>query len=155
MRPARPFFARTGDLEACLDLLGSRPLKLIADAVVPEFAEVEWTDPEWTFRAEDGRVTAKPLLPNAEDNFQFSVANAHSKQDEHTHEHTYDIYVSSSPITVHYRDGKGEIRTHNVATGALIVPPGVTHRVELHGTTFVFQAAAPGYRIKPDKIIAG
>jgi len=151
---AHPFWAELRDLEACIGAMGARPLKLVCESVWGEHAEVEWAGPEFRFALRDGKMAEKTLLPNAEDGFQISVGTPASKQDEHRHEHTWDIYAAVTPITVHYRVDDGAWESHTIAAGVLIVPPGVWHRVELTGITFVFQAAVAGQRVFGDKTIS-
>ena len=49
------------------------------------------------------------------------------------------------------KNGREEVLS--VASGVLIVPPGIAHRVRLHGLTFVFQAATQGGQVHNDKIV--
>jgi hypothetical protein len=149
---AAPKAASLADLAECLRLLGSRPLKLIADAVQPVFHESFWNDPLWTFSRDSDTVTDKKLLPFSEDSFQFSLANEQSKQDFHLHASVLEIYVSNFPIELLYTRG-GEEKILGVASGILIVPPGVAHRVNLHGLTFVFQVAVRGGNVHNDKTV--
>ena len=146
-----PLTAELADLESCLALLGTRPVKLIADAVRPEFGEAEWDEPAWSFERAGERVTAKKLLPHQEDTFQFSMGGPASKQDFHRHEHTFEIYVSYSPMTVQFENREGCTVERRVARGVLIIPPGVAHRVSFAGTAFVFQAATAGAQVHSDR----
>ena len=148
---ASPKVASLADLAECLRLLGSHPLKLIADAVQPAFQESFWNDPVWTF-SRDANVVDKKLLPFPEDSFQFSVANEQSKQDFHLHASVLEIYVSNFPMELLYITGAEE-KNLGVPSGILIVPPGVAHRVTLHGLTFVFQVAIRGAKVHSDKIV--
>jgi quercetin dioxygenase-like cupin family protein len=132
-----PLTAELADLENCLRSLGKRPLKLIADEVRPEFGETAWEDPAWC---------VKKLLAHAEDSFQFSIGGPQSKQDYHRHDYTFEIFVSYSPITVWFEGGE-----RRVQSGVVIIPPGVAHRVEFSGTTFVFQAATGGAQVHADR----
>ena len=141
---SEPLTADLADLENCLRLLGKRPLKLIADAVVAEYGEIPWDAPAWSFGA-----NGKMLLANSEDSFQFSVGGPESKQDYHRHEHVWEIYVSYSPMTVRFEGGE-----RRVESGVLIIPPGVAHQVTLTGTTFVFQAATGEAQVHADRIPA-
>ncbi|HYW42450.1 MAG TPA: hypothetical protein VE959_06310 [Bryobacteraceae bacterium] len=149
--PDQPLTAALGDLETCLRLLGKRPLKLIAGAVVPEFSESPWVNPEWSFSESGGQVADKKLLANPEDSFQFSIGGPESGQDYHRHDHTFEIYVSAAPIAVRFEDSEGRTVERSVANGVLIVPPGIAHRVTLTGTTFCFQAATGGAQVHGDR----
>lgn len=149
---ASPKAATLADLAECLQLLGSRPLKLVADAVQPAFHESFWNDPLWEFSRDADTVTDKKLLPFPVDSFQFSLANGKSKQDFHLHAGVLEIYVSNFPIELLYTTG-GEEKNLGVPSGILIVPPGVAHRVKLHGLTFVFQVAARGGKVHGDKTV--
>jgi len=90
---ASPKAASLADLAECLQLLGSRPLKLIADAVQPAFRESFWDDPQWKFSRDADTIADKKLLPFPEDSFQFSLANEQSKQDFHLHSSVLEIYA--------------------------------------------------------------
>ena len=138
-----PLTAKLSDLESSLASLGKRPLKLIAEAVRPEFGETPWEEAEWIF---------KKLLPHAPDSFQFSMGGPTSKQDFHRHDHTFEIYVSYSPMTVHFENAEGAISERRVESGVLIIPPGVAHQVAFSGTAFVFQAATGGAQVHSDRI---
>ena len=138
-----PLTAELADLETSLAKLGKRPLKLIADAVRPEFGETPWEEPEWKF---------KKLLAHPEDSFQFSVGGPNAKQDYHRHDHTFEIYVSYSPMAVYFEDADGGVSERRVENGVLIIPPGVAHQVTLTGTTLVFQAAAGGAQVHSDRV---
>ena len=160
-RPARfahttAYAAELDRLEKCLAVLDQRPLKLVADErwTRPGSREIAWEQPEWAFSIEEGTLI-KPLLLNQRDVFQFSLANPRSKQDWHYHQHTFEIYVSSAPIELEYR-GPTPAATRpptRVSKGAILVPPGVVHKVNLSGTTFVFQASVTGQSIRQDKVI--
>ncbi len=136
----------------CLRLLGSRPLKLIAEAVQPVFHESGWLDGQWNFSRDGETITDKKLLAFAEDSFQFSVANERSKQDFHFHEKVAEIFVSNSPLELTYRKGNLD-ETLRVPSGVLIVPPGIAHQVKLNGLTFVFQVATQGGQVHTDKAV--
>ncbi len=127
-------------------------MKLIADAVQPTFHESEWRDPHWTFTHDGDSLTDRKLLAFAEDSFQFSVADEQSKQDFHLHEKVAEIFVSNFPLELSFRkDGREE--KLSVPSGALIVPPGIAHRIQLHGLTFVFQVATQGGQVHNDKTL--
>ncbi len=147
-----PKAAALADLTECLRLLGDHPLKLIAEAVQPAFHESAWADPRWGFSRAGHAVVDKKLLAFPDDSFQFSLANEQSKQDFHHHRGVLEIYISNFPIELVYERSDVEERL-DVPSGILIVPPGVAHRVTLHGLTFVFQVAASGGQVHNDKII--
>ena len=142
------------DLEACLKLLGEHPLKLIAEAAQPAYKESEWGRPVWAFESENSTVISKPLLALPEDSFQLSVANAHSKQDFHLHVNVLEIYASNRPMEITYRSG-GNDAVLAVSGGIVIVPPGLPHKMKLHGLTLVFQVALGGGQVHNDKVLAG
>jgi hypothetical protein len=149
---ANPLVAGFAELEACLKLLGEHPLKLIAEAVQPVYKESDWVQPVWAFESENSTITSKPLLALPEDSFQLSVANEQSKQDFHFHVNVLEIYASSLRMEITYRrDGKDAVLA--VARGIVIVPPGLTHKVELHGLTLVFQVALGGGQVHNDKVL--
>ncbi|HLN00186.1 MAG TPA: hypothetical protein VK335_12930 [Bryobacteraceae bacterium] len=148
---ASPKAASLADLAECLQLLGSRPLKLIADAVQPAFRESFWDDPQWKFSRDADTIADKKLLPFPEDSFQFSLANEQSKQDFHLHSSVLEIYASNFPLELRYTTGAEE-KNIGVPSGILIVPPGVAHCVKLHGLTFVFQVAISG-KVHNDKVM--
>jgi hypothetical protein len=137
----QPLWAEKTRLDDALARLGTRPLKLIADAVVPEYGESPWGGGAWAF---------KNLLASATDSFQFSIAGPESKQDYHRHEHVFEIYASEHAIELFYRDAEGASHTAAVVSGIMMVPPGVPHKVTLAGLTFVFQAALEG-RVSEDR----
>jgi len=148
--PKFPLIAELNDLANCLDRLGNRPLKLIAEKVYRKFNEVKWDTPKWSFVQDNGIIEDKKLLSNPDDTFQFSIANKESKQDFHVHKHIFEIYVSNSKMEISYiRNNKEE--TIQVSNGVLIVPPEVTHKVKLNGITFVFQAGIKGAKVHKDK----
>ncbi len=129
-----------------------RPLKLIAEAIQPVLHESEWREAQWSFARDGDSITNRNLLAFAEDSFQFSIADGQSKQDFHRHEKVAEIFVSNFPLELTYRTDERE-QTLRVASGVLIVPPGITHRVRLHGLTFVFQAATQGGQVHNDKAV--
>lgn len=140
------------DLDSCLNRMGEKPLKLIAEKVYEQFHEKEWRNSKWSFDEHGGNIESKELLPNEEDTFQFSIANSRSKQEFHVHKNVYEIFASYSTIEITYID-KNEKKTLKVSNGALIVPPGVVHKIKLEGITFVFQASGHGSKIHNDKKI--
>ncbi len=149
---ATPKAASLADLAECLQLLASRPLKLIAEAAQPAFHESAWRDPVWKFERDGNTVLDKDLLPFPADLFQFSIGNEHSKQDFHLHSSVLEIYCSNFPIELVYtHDGREEELA--VSSGILIVPPGVPHRVTFKGLTFVFQVALHGGQVHNDKTV--
>ena len=148
--PRFPLIAELNDLANCLNQLGEKPLKLIAEKVYRKFNEVEWDTPQWSFMQNNGIIEDKKLLSNIDDSFQFSVANRESKQDFHAHKKTFEIYVSYSKMEISYIMNKRE-ETKQVSKGVLIVPPEVVHKIKLHGVTFVFQASIKGSKVHEDK----
>jgi hypothetical protein len=148
--PKFPLVAELNDLANCLNRIGERPLKLIADKVYKKFKETEWDVPKWSFSSSNGILRDKKLLSNADDAFQFSIANGQSKQDFHAHKEIFEIYVSYSKMEISYiRDQTKE--TIHISEGVIIVPPQVLHKVKLHGITFVFQASIKGGKVHDDK----
>jgi hypothetical protein len=101
------------------------------------------------FLVDDGTIT-KPVLLNRRDVFQFSLANASSKQAWHRHTHTFEVYVSEDPMDLDYGERSATRKMH-VDRGALIVPPGVRHKVGLAGNTYVFQVTLAGQGLGEDK----
>lgn len=148
--PRFPLIAELNDLANCLNQLGEKPLKLIAEKVYRKFNEVEWDTPKWSFVQNNGIIEDKKLLSNVNDTFQFSIANSESKQDFHVHKKIFEIYVSYSKIEISYIMNNRE-ETMQVSKGVLIVPPGVVHKIKLHGITFVFQASSKGSKVHEDK----
>jgi hypothetical protein len=148
------YFAELNQLEQCLEYLQDKPLKLIADELWTQsrFKEIPWDNPEWSYSIEEYHII-KPILLNRRDIFQFSVANADSKQDWHYHKYVFEIYVSNNPISLEYKklplEEGGQFMKVN--KGILIVPPGLPHKVTLSGTTFVFQATLAGKDLSKDK----
>jgi hypothetical protein len=153
----KAYFASLDNLEHCLEGLGDKPLKLIADDrwTQPRFEEIPWEDSEWNFKTE-GDIIKKPILLNRRDLFQFSIANASSKQDWHYHKFVFEIYVSYSPISLEYKEGSpGKSRQSlKVTQGVVVIPPGLAHKVTLSGTTFVFQASLAGKGLSEDKVFS-
>jgi hypothetical protein len=149
---AAPKAAALADLAECLQLLGNRPLKLIAETAQIAFHESVWNDSLWKFSRSADTVADKKLLPFPEDSFQFSVANEQSKQDFHLHTSILEIYASNFPIELVYEKGGAQERL-SVPSGVLIVPPGVAHRVSLQGLTFVFQTVMGGGSVHNDKVM--
>jgi hypothetical protein len=147
-----PKAASLADLAECLRLLGDHPLKLIAEAVQPAYRESEWEESGWGFSRDGNTVVSKKLLAFPKDSFQFSVGNEQSKQNFHLHRGVLEIYVSDFPIELVYERNGVEDRL-GVPSGILVVPPGVGHRVTLHGLTFVFQVAVSGGQVHNDKIV--
>ncbi len=148
-----PLIAELNDLTNCLEQMGDRPLKLIADMVCRKFGETEWDKPQWSYVHREGIIEDRKLLPNSNDTFQFSIANNKSKQEFHLHQEVFEIFVSDSKIKIVFiRDKKEE--TMEVSSGVLIVPPGIMHKVEIHGITFVFQSTIKGSKIHEDKQVA-
>lgn len=141
-------------VEQCLEKLGEKAVKLISDErwSKPAFYEVEWERPEWEFKLEGERIS-KPVLLNRQDQFQFSVANQNSKQEWHTNGRTFEIFVSEAAMSVDYLSeaGGGAKRSLRVKHGCQIVPPGVKHKVKLHGTTYVFQAMVEDKGLSRDR----
>jgi hypothetical protein len=141
------FIAEKHDYVECLQCLGTRPLKLIANSLYPN--ESEWKNMNWTFKSDRRKVKNKKVLLNPKDTFQFSVANKSSKQDYHVHKSTLEIYISDARMEIETREaGKTICRK-----GIVIVPPGIGHRIKLHGTTYVLQLMQKKLPIDMDKII--
>lgn len=151
--PKFPLIAELNDLANCLNQMGERPLKLIANKVYKKFNETEWNVPKWSFAQDDGIIEDKKLLPIVDDTFQFSIANSKSKQDFHVHNNIFEIYASYSKIEISLARDKKRKETMQVSNGILIVPPCVVHKVKLYGLTFVFQASTKGYKVHEDKEI--
>jgi len=148
--PRFPLIAELNDLANCLNQLGEKPLKLIAEKVYRKSNEVEWDTPKWSFVQNNGIVENKKLLSNADDIFQFSIANRQSKQDSHMHKRIFEVYVSYSKMKISYFMDKKK-QTLQVSKGVIVVPPGVIHKIKLHGITFVFQASIKGSKVHEDK----
>jgi len=60
--PKFPLVAELSDLTNCLNQMGDRPLKLIADKVDKEFNEFEWDTPKWSYVQDNGIIEDKKLL---------------------------------------------------------------------------------------------
>ncbi len=146
--PPEPLWAGAADMAEVLKSLGTRPLKLVAPALYA--GEQEWARGPWNPAGRDGK-TGKPLLLNQADSFQFSVATADSRQDFHYHSGVFEIYASQSSIEISYVDAAQASKSARVEAGALLVPPGVVHRVKLSGLTYVFQVAVGGGRVADDR----
>jgi hypothetical protein len=148
---SHPYCAEMADLERCLAFLGDVPLKLVVGGTLdrPGVKEIPWESPRWTWDVDDGTIT-KPVLLNRRDVFQFSLANASSKQAWHRHTYTFDVYVSEDPMDLDYGEQSATSKVH-VDRGALIVPPGVRHKVGLAGNTYVFQVTLAGQGLGEDK----
>ena len=125
---------------------------MIAEAAQPAFRESYWNDAMWEFSSECHTVSDKKLLAFPDDQFQFSVANEQSKQDFHLHAGVLEIYVSNFPVELVYRK-EGVEAALAITSGVLIVPPGVAHKIKLHGLTFVFQVALRGGQVHNDKAL--
>jgi hypothetical protein len=135
--PQRPLAAETPQLAACLQLLRGRPLKLIAEARHQD--EKRWVSSKWTFQVHNGRLATKDLLDLPEDHFQFSVADAESRQQPHKHLNVFELYISDARIEIQYKQPDGTSELLAVESGAVLVPPSIEHDVKLHGLTFVVQ----------------
>jgi hypothetical protein len=149
--PRFPLLAERHDLSKCLTLMGERPLKLVANKLFKN--ESLWDEPKWSFTSTKGRVEDKKLLLNLGDEFQLSLANEHSKQELHLHKKVFETYISESELEIEYVCD-GALKTSQIASGALIIPPNVLHQVRLHGLTFVFQCALKGGTVHGDKQVA-
>ena len=88
------YFAELDKLQQCLDRLEDKPLKLIASDLWMQlhFKEIPWDSSEWNYST-DGNLTIKPVLLNRQDVFQFSIANATSRQNWHYHRYVFEIYI--------------------------------------------------------------
>jgi hypothetical protein len=153
----KAYFAESGKLESCLKDQGNKPLKLIVESLWkghPRFEEIPWVESEWNYISTDDQRIQKPVLLNGRDLFQFSIANENSNQDRHYHEHVFEIYVSNYPMSVVFETPTTlESEQYlEVKDGILIMPPGISHKVTLTGTTFVFQATLAGKNLNGDKI---
>jgi hypothetical protein len=146
-----PFYAEMADLEHCLEFLGDVPLKLVVEGTLdrPGIREVPWESPRWTWQSDYETIT-KAVLLNQRDVFQFSLANASSKQDWHRHNDIFEIYASDRRMELEYGEPGTEEKVR-VNQGVLIVPPEVRHKVELNGSTLVFQATLAGQGLGGDK----
>jgi hypothetical protein len=151
-----PFCAEMEDLEQCLASLGPVPLKLVVGEMLDRngIREEPWVSRKWTYRRSDGSIT-KDVLLNRRDVFQFSLANASSRQDWHYHNSTFEVYVSDDVINLAYEEPgtEGKQQTLRIDRGVLIIPPGIPHKVSLSGNTFVFQATLAGQGLDGDKFL--
>jgi len=125
---------------------------LIAEAAQPAFRESHWNDAMWGFSRDGHTISDKKILAFPDDQFQFSVANEQSKQDFHLHASVLEIYVSNSPVELVYRK-EGVEEALAITSGILIVPPGIAHKIKLHGMTFVFQVALHSGQVHNDKTL--
>jgi hypothetical protein len=151
-----PFCAEMQDLEQCLASLGPVPLKLVVGGTLDRngIREEPWVSRKWTYRRSDGSII-KDVLLNRRDVFQFSLANASSRQDWHYHNSTFEVYVSDDAINLAYEEPgtEGKQQTLRVNRGVLIIPPEIPHKVSLSGNTFVFQAMLAGPGLAGDKFL--
>ena len=149
-----PFYAEMEELDRCLASLGSVPLKLVVGERFsrPGIEEVAWERPKWTWHRDSNLITKQVLL-NQRDVFQFSLASAASTQSWHYHKSTFEIYVSNHRMDLEYEDQGPERKKQALCIdrGLLIVPPGVPHRVNLSGNTFVFQSTLADGNLGNDK----
>ena len=148
--PEFPLVAEFGDLADCLRQMGQRPLKLVANKAQKRLKESEWNSPKWSFVEDNGVIKDKKLLSNTDDTFQFSIAGRKSRQDFHVHRKIFEIYLSNSKMEISYKK-RQMTETMGVSRGVLIVPPGVAHKITLHGFAFVFQASIKGSKVHGDK----
>jgi len=146
--PRFPLHVELDDLAKCLTLMGQRPLKLVAKKLFED--ESLWDKPKWSFTSSKAKVEDKKLLLNLGDEFQFSVASEHSKQEFHLHKKIFEICISESKMEIEYVY-EGALKASEIAKGALIVPPNVLHKIQLHGLTFVFQCAIKGGMVHDDR----
>ena len=151
-----PYFAENKDIIRCLESLNGHPLKLVVSDlfVRPGMEEKPWVQSEWGFEVKNGTLV-KSAFVTEKDVFQFSVADARSRQDWHFHNSVFEIFLSAHPIRIEYMDSiLPDIQTIEVQDGMLMVPPGLKHKVTLHGITYVFQATlAEGGGINQDKTV--
>ncbi len=145
-----PLIAELDDLNDCLNLMGSRPLKLVANELWE--TESTWNETKWSFVSSDRVVQDRKLFLNPRDDFEFSIAGKYSQQDFHVHQSVFEIYVSYSKIGIVYFDD-GQENIMRLTKGVLIVPPMVRHKVQLSGPTFVFQHAIGEAQVHNDKEI--
>jgi hypothetical protein len=149
--PFQPMVADFGELEACLKILGDRPLKLIADRLYPD--ERRWSARRWSFQRFGGGSLKKDLLVNRQDHFQFSVAGSASHQDFHYHSGSYESLATSKGLSfISSESGRlvsNEAGEHTILT----FPPNVKHEVRLGEITFVFQASVASAKIHADKTV--
>ncbi|MBL7783790.1 MAG: hypothetical protein JNM22_21315 [Saprospiraceae bacterium] len=151
-----PLFAENIDIQHCLQASHGAPLKLVVDSLWsrPHLQEVPWVEPKWAF-AQEGEKVIRPAFVPPKDVFQFSIADAHSRQDWHYHEYVYEMFVSDQPIALEYQEQlSGPVHHITVQNGFLMVPPGINHKVTLSGITYVFQVSlAAEVGIAKDKVI--
>jgi hypothetical protein len=137
-----PYFAEKEDINRCLKALNGHPMKLVVSNLFarPGVEEKPWVIPKWAFEEKNGTLV-KPAFVTTKDVFQFSVADARSRQDWHFHDSVFEIFLSAYPIMVEYLDTiSPDIQTLEVRDGMLMLPPGLKHKVTLNGMTYVFQA---------------
>jgi hypothetical protein len=96
-------------------------------------------------------MVSKDILEFPSDQFQFSVADARSRQQSHKHLSVVELYISPYGMEVQYTRSDGTSEILSIEGGAILVPPTVEHNLKLHGLTFVVQYAAPGQRVSSDK----
>jgi hypothetical protein len=153
----KPYYAENADMHDCLQALYGTPLKLVVDSLWsrPDAEEVPWVQPRWAFGEEAGKIVKPAFIP-PKDVFQFSVADARSRQDWHYHQYVYEMYVSSQPMHLEYQEQpSGPVHSVTVNDGFLLIPPGLNHKITLTGMTYVFQVTlAEGGGIGKDKIVA-
>ena len=151
-----PYYIERKDIADCLNDLGKVPLKLMTDSLFarPGVRETPWEHAQWGYGFE-GDTLVKPVFVLPKDVFQFSVADAQSKQEWHFHRYVFEIFLSDSPIQIAYKtDDASEVQTAQIENGVLIVPPGLAHKVTLNGLTYVFQATlATDDGIGGDKVL--
>ncbi len=145
-----PLIAELDDLIECLNLMGPKPLKLVANDLWE--TESPWNESKWSFVSSNREVQDRKLFLNPRDDFEFSIAGKDSNQDFHVHQAVFEIYVSYSKIGIVYFSDERE-KTIRLEKGVLIVPPMVRHKVQLGGPTFVFQHAIGGAEVHNDKEI--
>ncbi len=154
--PRVPLYAELDKLEAGLNLLGETPIKLIVDSLLKnsQIEEEAWLEGEWDFsKDKEGPRVRRRVWVNALDTFQFSVAGESSRQHSHVHTHVFEIYVSQTPMVLHYGPPGSEDTSEilRVDGGAILVPPRIPHRLTLEGLTFVFQVSTSCGPVGDDK----
>jgi hypothetical protein len=142
-----PLYAELDDLAKCLNFMKQRPLKLISDTLYED--ESPWKEGKWSFEIKDRDIIDKKLLLNPRDVFQFSIANERSIQEFHQHNEVAEIFITQSPMKIYY--GQKGKESPEISKGILVVPPGVRHKTELSGLTFVFQCAVNGGMVHDDR----
>lgn len=130
------FVAGTKTLTEAAKIRDRQLVKLVVPAARED--ETDWTEDAW--KPGLGKC---PVLLLKENFFEFSFATQSSPQDWHGHSGVYEIYLSESPLTVYYKGPEGQEHSTPVE-GCAIIPPGIYHKIELGGPTFVFQATADG-----------